>query len=90
MEEGYALREFKSTASPDTCPALDDGAFKSEITKMELSGGKRGSTPEIFDQDEHPRPQSTLDSLAKLPPVFSKGGQVTAGNASGVSLWLVS
>lgn len=38
--------------------------------------------PEAFEVDEHPRPQTTMESLAKLPPVFKKGGTVTAGNAS--------
>lgn len=35
-----------------------------------------------MDTDEHPRPETTMDSLAKLPPVFKKGGTVNAGNAS--------
>ena len=38
----------------------------------------------MFDTDEHPRPQTTMQSLAKLPPVFKKDGTVTAGNASGI------
>ena len=38
----------------------------------------------IFDTDEHPRPDASLESMAKLPPVFKKGGTVTAGNASGI------
>ena len=37
---------------------------------------------ESFEVDEHPRPQSTIETLAKLPAVFKKGGTVTAGNAS--------
>ncbi|KAL8286533.1 hypothetical protein RQP46_004550 [Phenoliferia psychrophenolica] len=65
-------------------PCLDAGAFSAEIAPMELPGRKRGSAPEVFEQDEHARPQSTLESLAKLQAVFSKGGQVTAGNASGI------
>jgi len=36
----------------------------------------------MFEVDEHPRPQTTLEGLAKLPAVFKKGGTVTAGNAS--------
>lgn len=36
----------------------------------------------LFDVDEHPRPQSTIEGLAKLKPVFKQGGTVTAGNAS--------
>ena len=38
--------------------------------------------PQMFEVDEHPKPQSTPEALAKLPAVFKKGGTVTAGNAS--------
>lgn len=65
-------------------PALADGAFTSEITPIELPARKRGAAPEIFTVDEHPRPQATVESLAKLPAVFAKGGVVSAGNASGI------
>lgn len=64
--------------------ALDSGAFEAEITPISLPSRKKGAAPEIFAQDEHPRPQATVESLAKLPTVFAKGGVVTAGNASGV------
>lgn len=43
---------------------------------FELSG------PESFEVDEHPKPQTTLEGLAKLPAIFKKGGTVSAGNAS--------
>jgi 3-oxoadipyl-CoA thiolase len=51
-----------------------------------LAGGRAGE-PVIFDTDEHPRPDTTLDKLAKLKPAFTKdpGGTVTAGNSSGVN-----
>lgn len=52
-----------------------------EITPITLKSRKG---EEIFSQDEHPRPQATVESLAKLPAVFAKGGVVTAGNASGI------
>jgi hypothetical protein len=64
--------------------ALDAGAFSSEITPISLSSRKKGAEPALFTQDEHPRPQATLEALAKLPAVFAKGGVVTAGNASGI------
>ncbi|KDE07487.1 3-ketoacyl-CoA thiolase [Microbotryum lychnidis-dioicae p1A1 Lamole] len=64
--------------------ALDAGAFKNEITPISLPSRKKGAPSEEFTQDEHARPQSTLESLAKLPSVFKKGGTVTAGNASGI------
>ena len=50
---------------------------------MSVPGGKGG--PVIVDRDEHPRPDTTLDALAKLKPVVREGGTVTAGNASGVN-----
>lgn len=57
------------------------GAFKDEIAPMELKT-KKGT--QVFDVDEHPRPDTTLEELAKLRPVFKKDGVVTAGNASGI------
>lgn len=63
---------------------LDAGAFAAEITPVSLPPKKRGGEPISFSQDEHPRPQATLEQLAKLPPVFAKDGTVTAGNASGI------
>jgi acetyl-CoA C-acetyltransferase len=45
----------------------------------------RKGKPIVFDADEHVRPQTTLEDLAKLPPIFKKGGTVTAGNACGMN-----
>jgi acetyl-CoA acetyltransferase family protein len=61
--------------------ANEAGRFKSEIVPVEVPS-KKG--PVSFAVDEHPRPQSTLEVLAKLSPVFKKDGVVTAGNASGI------
>ncbi len=62
--------------------ANDQGAFKDEIEPIKTKG-KKGE--ESFDTDEHPRPQSTIEQLSKLPAVFIKDkGTVTAGNASGI------
>jgi acetyl-CoA C-acetyltransferase len=47
--------------------------------------GKKGKPDIIIDTDEHPRPETTLDGLSKLPPAFKKDGTVTAGNASGLN-----
>ena len=49
--------------------------------------GKKG--PELFKVDEHPRPSSNAEGLAKLPPVFKKNGTVTAANASGKPFFFV-
>jgi acetyl-CoA acetyltransferase family protein len=61
--------------------ANEAGRFKSEIVAIELPT-KKG--PVSFAVDEHPRPQSTIEALTKLAPVFKKDGVVTAGNASGI------
>ena len=57
------------------------GAFDAELCPIELAS-KKG--PTRFIVDEHPRPQTAPEGLAKLPPVFKKDGVVTAGNASGI------
>ena len=58
------------------------GRFAAEITSVTIQS-KKGDT--TVDQDEYIRPGTTLDSLAKLKPAFSKEGTVTAGNASGIN-----
>ena len=58
------------------------GVFAEEICPVVIKG-KKGDT--VFDTDEHPRPGTTLEDLAKLRPVFEKDGAVTAGNASGIN-----
>uniref|UniRef100_A0A3P9BU48 Acetyl-CoA acyltransferase 2 n=1 Tax=Maylandia zebra TaxID=106582 RepID=A0A3P9BU48_9CICH len=62
--------------------AHEGGYFTAEIAPIEVKA-KKGKVP--MTHDEHPRPQTTLEQMAKLPPVFKKGGTVTAANASGVS-----
>jgi acetyl-CoA acyltransferase len=59
------------------------GFFKQEIFAVPVPQ-KKGD-PKIFDADEHPRPDTTLDGLAKLKPIVKANGSVTAGNASGVN-----
>lgn len=61
--------------------AHDAGIFKGEIEPVTLKIKRKDVT---VDTDEHPRPQTTIDSLKKLPPVFKKEGLVTAGSASGI------
>ncbi len=62
--------------------AWDAGRFADELTPVEVPG-KRGTT--VVDRDEHPRPGTTLEGMAKLPPVFKEGGTVHAGNSSGIT-----
>ena len=59
------------------------GAFDDEIVPVELTDRKTKQTI-AWASDEHRRPESTADGLAKLPPYFRKDGVVTAGNASGI------
>lgn len=63
--------------------AQDAGAFKAEITPITVAG-KKGAK-EVFEVDEHPRPDVDVAKMSKLPAVFKKdGGVVSAGNASGI------
>ena len=62
--------------------AISSGRFKDEIVPVEV---KKKKETVIFDTDEHCRPQTTLERLAKLRPAFKKDGTVTAGNASGIN-----
>ncbi|RLM27855.1 acetyl-CoA acetyltransferase [Brenneria alni] len=62
--------------------AIESGRFKAEITPISLRSKKE---IRIFAQDEFPRADTTLESLAKLRPAFSADGTVTAGNASGIN-----
>jgi len=59
--------------------AQKEGRFDAEMIKMTLKSRKG---PWEFSADEHPRPDITIEQLAKLPPVFKKNGTVTAGNSS--------
>src|SRR5262244_1367446 len=63
--------------------AIASGYFAEEIVPVEAPGGKAG--PLVVDKDEHPRPETTLENLAKLKTPFRSPGTVTAGNASGVN-----
>jgi acetyl-CoA C-acetyltransferase len=63
--------------------AIDAGKFKDEILPVPLP--QRGGAIKLFDTDEHPRREVSLESLSKLKPVFKKTGTVTAGNSSGLN-----
>ncbi len=86
VAEQYALtREeadlFACESQRRAGEAIEAGRLREEIVPIEIRE-KRGSR--IFDADEHPRPGTTPEGLAKLPPYFKKDGLVTAGNASGI------
>ena len=63
--------------------AMATGRFKEEIVPVTIP--QRRGAPLVFDTDEFPRPETTLEALAKLSPAFQPGGTVTAGNASGIN-----
>lgn len=62
--------------------AREEGKFAEEIVPVEVKT-RKGSI--IFSEDEHPRPDTTLEALARLKPVFREGGCITAGNAPGIN-----
>ena len=63
--------------------AAERGEFRGEIVPVAVKG--QGGQDRVVADDEHPRPETSLGSLAKLPPVFRKAGTVTAGNSSGLT-----
>jgi 3-oxoadipyl-CoA thiolase len=68
--------------------AMREGAFKDEIVPVEIAAGSGARTPgrTVIEQDEHPRPDTTIESLRKLKPAFRReGGTVTAGSSSGIN-----
>jgi acetyl-CoA acetyltransferase family protein len=75
-QDRYALRSQQAAKR-----ALDEGFFAEEIVPVEVKT-RKGTV--LFDRDDHLRPETTLEGLAKLRPAFSKDGFVTAGNASGI------
>jgi len=77
QQDQFALESQKRAAA-----ALEAGYFKGQIVPITLKS-RKGEV--VFDTDEHPKPGTTLESLAKMRPAFKKDGTVTAGNASGVN-----
>jgi acetyl-CoA acetyltransferase family protein len=75
-QDAYALRSQQAAST-----AWDEGRFKDEVVPVEIKT-RKGVT--VVDKDDHLRPDTTLEGLAKLPAAFSKDGTVTAGNASGI------
>ena len=75
-QDAYALRSQQAATR-----AWAEERFKDEIVPVELKS-RRGVT--LVERDDHMRPDTTLEGLAKLPAAFSKDGTVTAGNASGI------
>ena len=77
-QDGFAVRSQRCAAE-----AMTAGRFNDELVAVNVPGRKNELT--CVDRDEHPRPETTLEQLARLSPVFRKGGTVTAGNSSGLN-----
>lgn len=77
-QDEVAFRSHKSAVK-----AIREGKFKEEIVPVFIP--QRKGPPKIFDTDEHPRADISLEDLAKLPAVFKKGGTVTAANSSAIN-----
>lgn len=77
-QDAFALRSHQRAVS-----AMDEGRFAEEIVPISIP--QRKGDPVIFDTDERPRRDTTLEKLAKLRPAFKKDGTVTAGNSSGLN-----
>lgn len=76
------IDEFAYNSQIRAKKAMEGGYFEDEIVLVTIPATRKA--PEIvFDTDEHPRPDTSLAGLAKLPPAFTADGTVTAGNASG-------
>jgi len=75
-----AMDKFSLSSHQKAIAAIDSGAFRAEIAPVEVPGRKGAVT--IFDTDEGPRRDASLEALAKLKPAFNPQGKVTAGNSS--------
>src|SRR3989475_5190445 len=79
-QDQFALDSHRKALS-----AIKECRFKSQIVSVELPPKKKGESPVIFDKDESPREDTTIEILRSLKPAFKKDGTVTAGNAPGVN-----
>jgi acetyl-CoA C-acetyltransferase len=77
--------EFALNSHRKALAAIKECRFKSQIVPVELAPKKKGGEPVIFDHDESPREDTTIEVLRSLKPAFKKDGTVTAGNAPGVN-----
>jgi 3-oxoadipyl-CoA thiolase len=78
-QDAFALRSQQRAARAQT-----SGVFDAEIVPVSVPAARKGETT-LFSADEHPRADTTLETLAKLKPAFRPQGSVTAGNSSGVN-----
>src|SRR5208283_4518964 len=79
-QDEFALHSHRKALS-----AIRECRFKSQIVPVEIPAKKKGAPPTIFEKDESPREDTTIEVLRSLKPAFKKDGTVTAGNAPGVN-----
>jgi acetyl-CoA C-acetyltransferase len=79
-QDEYAVNSHRKAVA-----AQKEGRFTSQIVAVEIPARKKGEPPAIFDKDEGPREDTTIEALRALKPAFKKDGTVTAGNAPGVN-----
>jgi len=77
--------EFAVNSHRKAVAAMKECRFKAQIVPVEIPSKKKGGAPVIFDRDESPREDTTIEILRMLKPAFKKDGTVTAGNAPGVN-----
>jgi 3-oxoadipyl-CoA thiolase len=79
-QDAFALQSQQRAVA-----AIQDGRLREEIVPVPIPAAKKGQPAILFEVDEHPRADSSLEALAKLKPAFREGGSVTAGNSSGIN-----
>jgi acetyl-CoA C-acetyltransferase len=79
-QDQFALNSHRKAVA-----AIKECRFKSQIVPVELPAKRKAESPVIFDKDESPREDTTIEILRSLKPAFKKDGTVTAGNAPGVN-----
>ena len=79
-QDEYALNSHRKAVA-----AIKECRLKAQILPVELPAKKKGAPPVIFDKDESPREDTSIEALRSLKPAFKKDGTVTAGNAPGVN-----
>jgi acetyl-CoA C-acetyltransferase len=80
-----AQDEFALNSHRKAIAAWNECRFKSQVVAVELPAKKKGAAPVLFERDESPREDTTIEALRSLKPAFKKDGTVTAGNAPGVN-----
>jgi acetyl-CoA C-acetyltransferase len=90
VAEKYGIKreeqdEFALNSHRKALSAIKECRFKSQVVPVEIPAKKKGAPPTIFDKDESPREDTTIEVLRSLKPAFKKDGTVTAGNAPGVN-----